>query len=51
VEPLASLYRFAMRAKEKNLSRGVAANHFVADETVESLISFTDFIIKKKLWN
>jgi hypothetical protein len=29
------------------LSRG--AYHFVADDTVESLISFTDFIIKKEV--
>jgi hypothetical protein len=35
-------------AGEENLSRG-SCHHFVADDTVESSISFTDFIIKKEV--
>jgi hypothetical protein len=41
-----SLYRFCNR---KRTQPWCCCYHFVADDTVESLISFTDFIIKKEV--
>jgi hypothetical protein len=44
-----SLYRFCHGSAGREPQPWCCCYHFVADDTVESLISFTDFIIKKEV--
>jgi hypothetical protein len=52
-EPLAiSLYRFCHGSAGKRTPQPwCCCYHFVADDTVESLISFTGFHYQEGLWN